>query len=94
MPIEKELDIMELSLKTLRRLEKEQSKENYILIGELVKLHQFYRLNKEYKISDQLRDIANRAGIKIIEGTAKYGTYDNIPENMRNNTWNDTWRRI
>jgi hypothetical protein len=38
--------------------------------------------------------LLNDNGIKIIQGTKQYGTYDNIPLNMRSNTVDDRWEMM
>ena len=61
------------------------------LIEGMVCLHQKYRLEENYPISDEIRSLLNSVGINIIQGTAKYKSYEEIPENMKNRQVNDTW---
>jgi cysteinyl-tRNA synthetase len=66
--------------------------ENFKLINAVVSMHQFYRVNKIYEISDKLREMLNELGIKIIQGTAGY-EYDKIPNQLKGRQVNDIWIR-
>lgn len=72
------------------KAEKQQS-FYYGVISGVVRLHQEYRISKNYEISDALRKVLNDNGIKVIQGTKQFGSYENIPSNMRNNTVDDRW---
>lgn len=72
----------------------EQQHLYFNVISAVVKLHQEYRINKQYDVSDKLRDLLNENGIRIIQGTKQYYGYENIPANMRNNTVDDRWELI
>lgn len=63
----------------------------YALIKQMVKLQQKYRLEKNYEVSDAIREVLNSVGVEIIQGTAQY-KYEDIPAAMKNRTVEDTWR--
>ena len=63
----------------------------YSIINEIVRMHQEYRLAKNYEVSDRLRNILSSNGIRIIQGTKQFGGYENIPEHLRNETYDDRW---
>jgi len=76
---------------SLKRKSEEQQQLYFSVISAVVNLHQEYRIAKKYEISDKLREILNSNGIRIIQGTKQYGSYENIPVNLRNNTVDDKW---
>lgn len=67
-----------------------QRVDYYSLINLIVGLHTTYRINKEYAISDKIREVLNRSGIKIIQGTIGHN-YEDIPENLKGRQFQDTW---
>ena len=79
-------------LTTLRDEISKEKNENFKLINAIVSMHQFYRVNKIYEISDKLRDVLNELGIKIIQGAAGY-EYDKIPNQLKGRQVNDIWIR-
>jgi hypothetical protein len=78
----------------LKNKAEKQQRLYFNVISSVARLHQEYRIAKNYEISDQLRKLLNDNGIKIIQGTKQYGTYDNIPLNMRSNTVDDRWEMM
>jgi cysteinyl-tRNA synthetase len=62
----------------------------YTLICEIVALQQQERINKNYVISDKLREILISADIVIQQGTAGH-KYDEIPEALKSRPIGDTW---
>ena len=70
---------------------KAQQRIYFEIIKQCVAMHQKYRSAKNYEVSDELRGILNSVGVRIVQGTAQFGSYENIPENMRNTLWDDTW---
>lgn len=60
------------------------------LIKGIVKLRQEYRLEKNYFMADQLREILSSVGIEIIQGTAGY-EYEDIPKSLKGRQFDDTW---
>lgn len=69
---------------------KNQQAIYYAVISGLVKLHQKYRLEKQYLISDELRSLVNSVGIQIVQGTAGYN-YEEIPKSLSGRQVDDTW---
>ena len=82
---------IERLLVSVRRQSLEQQILFFDAINSIVLLHQEYRLAKNYEISDKIRDILKNNGITIVEGTKKFGGYENIPEHMKNMTVDDFW---
>lgn len=80
------------ALDSLENKAKEQQLIYFNLISEMVKLHQKYRILKMYEVSDEIRTALNGVGVQIIQGTAQYDGYENIPSNLRNRQFNDTWK--
>lgn len=62
----------------------------FFLIDNLVKMHQKERLEKNYSVSDKLRELLSDAGVTIIQGTAGYD-YENIPPALVGRQVDDTW---
>jgi cysteinyl-tRNA synthetase len=75
----------------LKRKAETQQHLYFSVITGVVKLHQEYRIAKNYEVSDKLRDLLHANGIKIVQGTKQYGSYENIPKNLINNTVDDRW---
>lgn len=69
-----------------------QQKRYFSVIDGMVKLHQKHRLAKNYQVSDEIRQVLNDCGIKIIQGTAQYKSYADIPDHLKNMTGDDQWR--
>jgi len=82
---------IQLSLDNLKNKAKEQQKLYFSIITGVVSLHQEYRIAKNYEVSDKLRELLNNNGINIIQGTKQYGSFENIPKSLLNNTVNDRW---
>lgn len=78
-------------LERLQKKAEHQQRVYFNLINNMVRLHQKYRIAKNYEISDEIRAALNSVGVTIIQGTAQYGGYENIPPNMRNRQGDDTW---
>ena len=70
---------------------REQQKVYFGVIEGVVKLHQKYRLAKNFMMSDELRGVLSSVGVEIVQGTAAYG-HDKIPPSMRGRQIDDTWR--
>ena len=87
------VDLKEIisQLETVNRDFKSQQQLVYALITDITSLHQEYRLAKNYEVSDRLRKLLNDRNIRIVEGTLKFGGYENIPENMKGRMANDVW---
>lgn len=86
-------DVNEIS-SSLKRLQTKATEQQMIyrhLISGMVAMHQHYRLAKNYEVSDAIRDQLNVVGVKIIQGTAQFGGFENIPEHLRNDTVNDRY---
>jgi len=79
------------SLKRLQTKASEQQMVYHHLINGMVAMHQQSRLAQNYEISDAIRSQLNAVGVKIIQGTAQFGSYENIPEHLRNDTVNDRY---
>lgn len=60
------------------------------LINKVVKLHQDFRVVKNFSVSDALRDALNSVGVVITQGTAGYA-YDDIPSSLKGHPVGDTW---
>jgi cysteinyl-tRNA synthetase len=82
---------IQLAFQNLRRKAEKQQKIYFNVISGVVRLHQEYRIAKNYEISDRLRNILNENGINIIQGTAQYDGYEKIPSNLRSNIADDQW---
>lgn len=86
-------DVNEIS-SSLKRLQTKATEQQMIyhhLISGMVAIHQRYRLAKNYEVSDAIRDQLNAVGVKIIQGTAQYGGFENIPEHLRNEMVDDQY---
>lgn len=82
------------SVAGLRALQNKVEEQQYVyhyLIKSMVALHQKHRLAKNYAMSDELRNALNSVGVKIIQGTAQFGGYENTPEDKRNLMHDDTY---
>lgn len=75
----------------LKRKAEKKQRLYFGVISAVVRLHQECRINKNYEISDAIRKVLNENGIKIIQGTKQFGSYENIPAKLRNNTSDDRW---
>lgn len=79
--------------KACESLEDDARKQQHIyykIIEGVVRLHQKYRLEKNFNVSDELRSLLNEVGIEIIQGNAGY-SYEAIPESLKTRQVNDTW---
>ena len=82
---------IQCALDRLKRKAEAQQQLYFSIVTGAVKLHQEYRLAKNYEVSDKLRALLNASGIKIVQGTKQYGGYENIPESLRGNSADDSW---
>lgn len=87
-------DVSEIvnGLNSLQKKAKEQQLQYHQLLQGIVGLHQKHRIAKNYAVSDELRELLNSVGVKIVQGTAQYGGYENIPENLRNMPGDDYYQ--
>ena len=77
-------------LESLSEKTKTQQFIYFDLIKGMVKLHQKYRIEKNYTVSDEIRTLLNDIGIDIIQGTAGYN-YDEIPKHLKGRRSEDSW---
>lgn len=80
-------------IRSIQRVSEQAKKQQMIystLIKEMVRLHQKYRLAKNYAVSDEIRDSLNSVGVKIIQGTDGY-KYEEIPKALKGRQVQDTW---
>lgn len=80
-----EKDVLRLKNKVVR-----QQGIYYTLIDGMVRMQQRHRIAKNYAVSDELRGLLHKVGVKIKQGTDGYA-YDDIPESLRGMTVNDQW---
>jgi len=66
----------------------------YKLINVVVSIAQEARLNKDYELSDNLRRILKESGVEIIQGTAGYDKFEDIPKHLVGRPVVDTWKFI
>ena len=78
------------NIEKLSRKVKEQQHIYYYLIKGMVELHQKYRIEKNFKVSDNIRNLLNDIGINIIQGTDGYN-YEDIPKHLKGRTVQDRW---
>lgn len=69
---------------------KRQQEVSYVLIGNIVRLRQQYRLDKNFEVADALRGILDNIGVVVTNGTAGY-EYDRIPPALKGRPVDDTW---
>lgn len=86
-----DLKEIQKSLVAMEAKTKEQQAIYFNLINGMVQLAQKYRIEKNFEVSDAIRDLLAGVGVKVTQGTAQYGGYENIPENMRGRQGDDTW---
>lgn len=81
------------SVKDFIELYRKKKKDFFLLVNQLVTMQQEHRLNKNYEVSDKIRNILLEINIEIIYGTKQFGGYENIPKNLRNRQLDDMWRQ-
>jgi len=79
------------SLENLSEKVKDQQHIYFHMIKGMVELHQKYRIEKQYTISDEIRALLNEIGIVIIQGTSGY-KYEDIPKSLKGRQSQDTWK--
>jgi cysteinyl-tRNA synthetase len=85
-------DLSELTKQCTRMEQKAQVQQTiyFKLINGIVKMHQEARIAKNYKSSDDLRELLKTVGVTVTQGTAGY-EYDKIPLSLKGRKSDDTW---
>lgn len=64
------------------------------LVNKVVEIAQEARINKDYELADNLREILKQSGVEILQGTSEYATFADIPTEKVGMPIIDTWRFI
>ncbi len=91
MSLIQDLKVLESQAASMREKVGEQQNVYFKLINGMVGLHQKYRAEKNYALSDEIRSLLLSVNVKIIQGTSQYSGYDKIPDSLKGREFNDTW---
>lgn len=91
MSLIQDLKDLESNAALMRNKVSEQQNIYFQLINGMVGLHQKYRTEKNYAISDEIRNLLLSVNVKIIRGTYQYTNYHEIPDELKSMEFNDTW---
>lgn len=83
---------MQMSIAQLSDMVREERRNYSKLISGVVKVAQRARIEKNYVLSDELRTLLKVSGVEIVQGTAEYAKYDDIPEELTGRPTVDTWK--